>query len=176
MICFTFKMMKFITDLRLLLLGGWIGAAVFFIGVAQIAFAVLPQREFAGAIVGRSLAVLNFSGLAVAFLVFLLSLIKEPGKGRIFLWIDRTLALVVAAACAAGQFVIGFMISSLRGEMAGRPIDDFAPDDPLRIRFNELHEYSVWILGIAILSALIGFFIISANRQAGTNNNNLSEV
>ena len=42
--------MKFVSDVRLLLLGVWLGAAVFFIAVAQSAFAVLPQRELAGAV------------------------------------------------------------------------------------------------------------------------------
>ena len=40
--------MKFVSDVRLLLLCIWLGAAVFFIGVAQSAFAVLgEQRELA---------------------------------------------------------------------------------------------------------------------------------
>ena len=42
--------MKFLSDVRLLLLGLWLGAAVYFIAVAQSAFAVLPSRELAGAL------------------------------------------------------------------------------------------------------------------------------
>lgn len=165
MICPLLKKMKFITDLRLLLLGGWLGAAVFFIVVAQVAFAVLPQGEMAGAVVGRSLSALNFAGLVVAFLVFLLSLVKASSTARLLLWLDRSLAVIMAAACAVGQFVIGFLISAVRSQMAGRPIDEFAADDPLRVRFNELHEYSVWILGVAVIAALLGFFVISAGRS-----------
>src|SRR5690606_19124043 len=52
--------MKFLNDIRLLLLGLWLGASVFFIAVAQVAFMVLPQRESAGAVVGGSLSILNF--------------------------------------------------------------------------------------------------------------------
>ena len=67
--------MKFFSDIRLLLLGLWLGAAVFFIGIAQIAFSVLPQRELAGAVVSGDLALLNYSGLAVAALLIFSTLI-----------------------------------------------------------------------------------------------------
>ena len=73
--------------------------------------------------------------------------------------------LVVAAACAVGQFVIGFWLSSIRLQL-GRPIDDVAVDDPLRIQFNALHEYSVWVLFAGMIAALITFFVI-ANRKFG---------
>ncbi len=65
--------MKFFSDIRLLLLGIWLGAACFFIGVAQSAFAVLPQHEMAGAVVNRTLSILNYSGLAIAVLLIVSS-------------------------------------------------------------------------------------------------------
>ena len=49
----------------------------------------------------------------------------------------------------------------------GRPIDEVAADDPLRIQFNMLHEYSVWVLFAGMIAALLAFFII-ANRKFGT--------
>ena len=60
--------MKIFSNIRLLLISLWLGASVFFIGVAQTAFAVLPERELAGAIVGRTLAILNYSGLVIALI------------------------------------------------------------------------------------------------------------
>ena len=48
----------------------------------------------------------------------------------------------------------------------GRPIDEVALDDPLRIQFNTLHEYSVWVMFAGMAAALIAFFIIS-NRRFG---------
>ena len=72
--------MKFFSDLRLLLLAIWLGAAVFFIGVAQVAFGVIAEREQAGAVVGRSLSVLSYGGLAIALILLLTSLV---GASRI---------------------------------------------------------------------------------------------
>lgn len=157
--------MKFFSDIRLLILAIWLGAAVFFIGVAQSAFAVLPSRELAGTVVNRTLAILNYSGLAISLIMIATSLIATARISRLWLWVERFLLLVLAAACAIGQFVIGFWLSSIRLQL-GRPIDDVAVDDPLRIQFNALHEYSVWVLFAGMIAALITFFVI-ANRKFG---------
>lgn len=157
--------MKFFSDLRLLLLSIWLGSAVFFIGVAQSAFAVLPQRELAGAVVNRTLSILNYGGLAIAVVLILTSFLASKNFGRASIWIERFLLLLIAAACAIGQFVIGFWLAMLRGQM-GKPVDEVAVDDPLRIQFNNLHNWSEWTLMAGMLAALIAFFLI-ANRRAG---------
>lgn len=156
--------MKFLSDIRLLLLTIWLGAACFFIAVAQSAFAVLPAREMAGAVVNRTLSVLNYSGLAIAVVLLLTSLIVRKDANKFWVWSERFLLLLIAAACAVGQFVIGLMLLSVRAQM-GKPIDEVAVDDPLRIQFNNLHEYSVWVLMAGMAGALIAFFIISNRRS-----------
>lgn len=155
--------MKFFSDIRLLILAIWLGAAVFFIGVAQSAFAVIEQRELAGAVVGRNLTILNFGGMAIAVLLIVMSLVGSSKVSKFWLWVERFLLLIIGGACAVGQFVIGFWLSSIRTQI-GRPIDEIAVDDPLRIQFNTLHQYSEWILLAAMLAALLAFFII-ANRK-----------
>lgn len=155
--------MKFFSDIRLLLLAIWLGAAVFFIGVAQGAFAVIEQRELAGAVVGRNLTILNYGGMVIAVLLIVMSLVGSAKVSKFWLWVERFLLLIIAAACAVGQFVIGFWLSSVRTQI-GRPIDEVAVDDPLRIQFNTLHQYSEWTLLAAMAAALITFFII-ANRK-----------
>ena len=157
--------MKFFSDLRLLVLGLWLGAACFFIAVAQSAFAVLPAREMAGAVVSRSLMVLNLSGLAIALILLLTSLIAGKNVSRFLIWTERFLLLLIAALCAVGQFVIALWLSMIRTQM-GRPINEVAVDDPLRIQFNSLHQYSVWVLLAGMAAGLLVFFIIS-NRRFG---------
>ncbi len=157
--------MKFFSDVRLLLLAVWLGASVFFIGAAQSAFAVLPERELAGAVVNRNLAILNYGGLAIATILILTSLIATANLNKFWLWTERFMLVLLASACAVGQFVIAFWLASVRTQI-GRPIDEVAADDPLRIQFNLLHEYSVWVLFGGMIAALIAFFIIS-NRKFG---------
>ncbi len=155
--------MKFFSDIRLLLTAIWLGAAVFFIFVAQSAFAVLPERELAGAMVNRTLAIVNYGGIVIALILLATSLVGQAAVNRFWLWTERIVLLVLAAATAIGQFVIGWWLVLLRNEM-GKPIDQVAADDPLRVQFNQMHEYSVWVLMTGMAAALIVFFII-ANRK-----------
>lgn len=158
--------MKFFSDVRLLILAIWLGASVFFIGVAASAFAVLSDnRELAGAVVNRSLAILEYGGMAIALVLILTSLVGGSNVNKFWLWVERFLLLLLGGACAAGQFVIGFWLTSIRSQI-GRPIAEVAADDPLRIQFNTVHEYSVWVLYAAMGAAIIAFFII-ANRKFG---------
>lgn len=154
--------MKFLSDVRLLLVGLWLGASVFFIGVAQAAFSVLPQRDLAGAVVGRTLSIVDYAGIAIATLLILTSFVASARANKFWLWIERVLVVVVGAACAVQEFVIGFWMSSIRSQISG-PIESAAADDPLKVRFDQLHQYSEWMLMGAMVAALITFFII-ANR------------
>jgi hypothetical protein len=157
--------MKFLSDIRLLILAIWFGAAVFFIAVAQTAFAVLPDAETAGTVVSHTLRVLNYGAVAVAILMLLTSLIGADRISAFWLWTERFVLLIVGAAGAIGQFVIGYWLSAIRAQ-AGQPIEQLAADDPLRVQFTTLHDYSVWVLMAGMAAALIGFFII-ANRKFG---------
>ena len=157
--------MKFLSNIRLLLLGLWLGAAVFFsFAVAPSAFAVLPSRELAGAVVSRSLMIVNFSGLIIGLLALGGSFVGAGGANRFALWTERILLLLLTAACAVGQFVVALWLSFVKAEM-GKPIDEIALDDPLRLKFNNLHEYSVWILIAAMIAATLAFFLISAKSD-----------
>ena len=137
------------------------GAACFFsFGVAPGAFAVLPSRELAGSMVNRTLMIINLSGLAVGVILILTSLVPRGDVKKAWMWVQRILLVIMAAACAAGQFVIAFWMAYLRVQMKG-PIDDLAANDPLRVQFNNLHQYSVWVLLTAMIASLLVFFVIS---------------
>jgi len=156
--------MKFLSNVRLLLVALWLGAACFFIAVAQSSFAVLPSRELAGSVVSRTLMVLNLSGLVLGAILLLTSFIKQPEINRFRVWAERFSLLILVAACAVGQFVIGLWLSFIRAQI-GRPIDEVAADDPLKIQFNTLHQYSVWILMAGMIAALLAFFLIAQKAE-----------
>lgn len=155
--------MKLIADFRTLLIALWLGAAIFFsFAVAPSVFSVLPSRELAGSVVNRTLAIVNYSGIAVGLILLAGSYISRQNANRVKLWLERGLLLLLTAACAFGQFIIGARLADLRRQI-GRPIDEVAVDDPLRVAFNDLHGYSVTILSVALISSLIVFFLL-ANR------------
>ena len=85
-----------------ILLSAWLGAGVLFATVvAPAAFAVLPSRELAGALVGRVLPVIFVSGIVVATAGLLLD---RSGAGRLPR-VRRGALVAVALCCAVAQFV-----------------------------------------------------------------------
>jgi hypothetical protein len=159
--------MKFLSNIRLLLIGLWLGAAVFFsFAVAPGAFAVLRNLQIAnfssiaGEMVSRNLMIVNLSGLIIGLLLLASSFLGAANTNRFALWAERISLLLLTVACAVGQFVIALWLRFVKAEI-GRPIDEVAADDPLRLKFNNLHEYSVWVLIAAMVAAIIVFFIIS---------------
>jgi hypothetical protein len=159
--------MKFLSDIRLLLTGLWLGAAVFFIAVAQSSFAVLPTRELAGSVVSRTLMIVNIGGLIIGLILLATSFIKQQGIKPLWIWTERFLLVLLTLACAVGQFVIALWLSFIRAQI-GKPIDEVSLEDPLRIQFNNLHQYSVWVLAAAMIAALLVFFIISRKNFTAT--------
>lgn len=123
----------------------WLGAALLLAAVvAPAAFAALPSRTLAGALVGRILPVVFISGCVAGVAALVLG---EPAGA-----IRTTAAIVWVASCAIAQFVVTPRIERLRG--AAGPIDALAPDAPLRVAFGRLHGVSVGLLGLGMLAAL----------------------
>jgi hypothetical protein len=137
-------------------LAAWVGAALLLAGsVAPAAFAVLPQRALAGALVGRVLPVVFLTGIAAAALAFLLDLPYD--RTALARW--RGGALIVAViANATAHFLIGPRIQQLRAEM-GPVIEALAVDDPRRRAFGQLHAISVGWMGVAILAILVALVV-----------------
>jgi Domain of unknown function (DUF4149) len=155
--------MKIITNIRLLLIGLWLGAAMFFsFSLAPSAFGVLPSREMAGSVVSANLSVINYAGLIIGVIMLLSSFISAKG---VIGWLERGLLLIFTMACAIGQFVISYQLSQIRNQV-GRPMEELSPDEPLRIAFDSLHQYSIWVLATAMIVVLASFFLISKTPKA----------
>ncbi len=154
-------MLKIVGDLRSLLLSLWLGAACFFsFAVAPSAFAVIAERDLAGLVVSRTLFIINISGLIISVLLLLTSFLPSRQAIPFALLVERFLLSVLIAATAVGQFMIAFWMSQIR-TVVGQAIESLAEDDPNRIQFNRLHEYSVYVLGTGMIAALLTFFILS---------------
>jgi hypothetical protein len=139
----------------------WLGAAIVVTTVvAPAAFAVLPTRALAGALVGRVLPVLFWSGAVVGVIVAVLA--RGQGTTRAAL----LASLAVTIACLAAQLVVAPRIARLRVD-AGVPIDRLAREDPRRIGFGRLHAASVALLGVAALAGSAALFFTV--RTLGTN-------
>jgi hypothetical protein len=155
--------MKIITNFRLLVIALWLGAAMFFsFSLAKSAFEILPSREMAGSVVSANLSVINYAGLILGLIILASSFISSKG---VISWIERGLLLFFTILCAVGQFVISYQLSRIRTQV-GRPMEELSIDEPLRIAFDSLHQYSIWVLATAMIIALISFFLISKTPKA----------
>lgn len=160
--------MKFLPKIEQLLIGLWLGGALFFMfAVAPSVFSVLESREMAGYVVSRTLTIVNFSGIAIGVLLLLLSFIPRGEATTIWAWLQRVLLLIVALAGGAGQAIIGIYMRYLRS-MSDTPISELPADNPIKMQFDAWHQYSVWVLVAGMIAALLAFFIISRNYSGET--------
>src|SRR5919202_5773658 len=75
--------LRVLAGARLLLAALWLGGAVFFsFVVAPAVFQVLPTRELAGAVVTRTIAVVNVGGFAVGLLLLASVFVAGGGAAR----------------------------------------------------------------------------------------------
>ena len=131
------------------LLAAWIGAAALVAAVvAPAAFAVLPTRALAGALVGRVLPVVFVAGLVAGVAAAALGWSANASFGRARL----ILPLLAAALCAAAQFGVGPRIQRVRAQI-GPSVEALPPADPLRREFGRLHGVSVALMGAGMLAA-----------------------
>ena len=134
--------------IAIVLLSAWLGAAaIVSASVAPAAFAVLPSRTLAGALVGRVLPVLFWSGIAVGIIGGWLGGRVQGG------WARLASAAIMVAACLIAQLVIAARIERVRAAVGG-PVDALDPSNPLRQSFGRLHGASVACLGAGGLAAL----------------------
>jgi hypothetical protein len=164
--------------LRLLSLGLWLGAAVFFgAAVAPNLFGVLRgaqlpnANETAGTIVTRLVATINLAGFAISVILIVTTYFANKVKGRLA-WLAEMISLaIMAIMTGVSHWLISARMLALRGAMQA-PIDRLAPDDPRRAAFDSLHRLSVAAMGLAILAALVAFAIIAgANTRKLTRGN-----
>jgi Domain of unknown function (DUF4149) len=155
--------MKIITNVRLLIIALWIGAAMFFsFSLAKSAFDILPSREMAGSVVSANLSVINYAGLIIGLILLISSFFSSKGFVS---WIERGLLLIFTIACAVNQFVISHQLANIRSQV-GRPMDELSLEEPLRIAFDSLHQYSTWVFVTAMIIALVSFFLMSTSPKA----------
>jgi len=161
-----------IKRIRLLLLGLWLGAAVFFgAAVAPAVFGVLRgtqlanANELAGMIVQRSLAVVNRGGFEISLFLIVTGFFINRREGRRLQFAEMISLAIMAIMTGVSHWVISARMLALKAAMQA-PIDQIAGNDPRRIAFDALHSYSVTAMGVAILAGLVAFLIMARPKYA----------
>jgi hypothetical protein len=154
--------------LRLLLLGLWLGAAIFFgAAVAPTVFGVLRgaqlanASELAGTMVTRLLSIINRGGFEIALFLLVTGYFMNKRGSRPARYAEAISLLILAAMTGLSHWVISTRMLALRTAMQA-PVDQIALGDPRRAAFDALHGYSVAAMGVAVIAALVAFFLIGA--------------
>ncbi len=135
--------------------------AFFSFVVAPSAFAVLKQQQLAGSLVSRTLNILEIIGMVIGALL-IATLILSRERDRAFLYELIALALMTVSMLVS-HFVVSRRMHELR--MSLGEIAQLAANDPARLEFDRLHQYSVWLMGFNILGA-IALIVYLARRNA----------
>jgi hypothetical protein len=156
--------MSFLRFLILLPLAVWLGGIIFFAFVeAPTVFSpgLLPTRQVAGSIVGRSLEVLHYIAIASGIIFLTASMFysrmvngsARPLAARHLLIVSMLVLTLIS------QFAITPKMHSIRDE-AG-VVDNLALDDPSRHEFDRLHFWSERFEGTVLLLGLIALYATS---------------
>jgi Domain of unknown function (DUF4149) len=134
-----------------LFVAAWFGASLLLSAtVAPTAFAVLPSRTLAGAVLGPVFPVLFIGGLIAGLLAIADGALSSTALGY---W-RLAAGVVMTITSGIAQFIILPSIECVRASVAGA-VDALAADDSRRLAFGRLHGLSVACLGIAMLGAAV---------------------
>lgn len=160
--------------LRLILLGLWLGAAIFFgAGVAPAVFGVLRgaqlinANELAGSIVTRLLTIINTGGFEISLFLLVTAFFVSKNEGRLKRVAEVISLTIMAIMTGVSQWVISARMLAIRGALQV-PIDQIARDDSRRVAFDALHAYSVAGMGVVVIAGLIAFFLISIQSRSSS--------
>jgi uncharacterized protein DUF4149 len=144
-----------------LLLALWLGSMIFFsFAVAPSAFAVLPSRHLAGQVVNSLISKLELMGLAIGPVLILLYMASWKSARSIPMTrvVRVFLVIVMTASAAISRIWISPALRDLRQAMI-EDIDQVASSDPLRAQFDNLHQYSVASMSVAMFAGIVLLFL-----------------
>jgi len=145
--------------LEVLSLGAWVGGILFLsVAVAPAAFAILPTREQAGALVGMALTRLHILGY-VAGAVFLVSRMARLRGMTGLASLAAAAVILMLLLTVVSQHLVSPRLADLRAHMKAEfgSVDATPQGHALRAEFGRLHgvsallELAVLLVGVAAL-------------------------
>lgn len=153
--------MTILRFLMLLALVVWIGGLIFLAFVlAPTAFhpGLLPSRHLAGTMVGTSLGILHWMGIAAAIVFLISSMIYSrmtKGSARVLAG-RHLLVILMLLLTVISQFAITPKMVAIREQVG--VMDNVPLDNPLRGEFNRLHVWSEKFEQGVLLLGLVAVF------------------
>jgi len=151
---------------RVFALGTWLGAIIYFAAVVtQGAFAVLPNRDEAGLLVGFTLGGLHLMGM-IAAVVFVAASMALGRSLRAFIEPAVLYVILMAAMTIASQDYVMPRMAVLRSQMGS--VDATPASDSRRAEFDRLHRVSVDLEGGVVVIGLVAMFLAVREKRVAS--------
>ena len=148
--------------LQIFSLGTWVGSILFFsFVVTQGAFSVLPNNDLAGALVGYTLTKLHMIGIVAGVIYLLSTALNERSIGAL-VHPAALLVFVMIVCTTISQYGVIARMDMLKLQMGS--IEATAAENPLRVAFDRLHQYSVWLESAVLFSGLAALFLTARQK------------
>jgi hypothetical protein len=115
-------------------------------------------------VVNRTLKIINLSGFLISLLLFISALVNRHLIKTRALIVEMISLGTIAVMTGTGHWIIAARLNELRNRM-GKTIDELPLTDPARISFNNLHEYSVIALSLAMIAGIIALLVCARRVQ-----------
>jgi len=122
----------------------------------------MPTKDLAGVVVGYSLARLHVLGI-VAGCVYLLATVALEKSVASLARPAALLVFVMILCTMASQYGVIARMDALRTQMGS--VDATAAGDPLRVAFDRLHQYSVWLESAVLFSGFAALFLTTRQKS-----------
>ena len=142
--------------LQFLALGCWLGSIVYFIVFTQGIFSVLPTKDLTGLVVGYSLGRLHILGIVAGCLYLVATAAYERSVGALARP-AAVLVLLMIVATMVSQYGVIARMDTIRLQIGS--IEAAPAGSPLLAQFNRLHQYSVQLEMVVLLSGLASLFL-----------------
>ena len=151
-------------SLQFFTLGTWVGTILYFSTViAPGAFRTVANPDEASAMIGYSLSRLHIAGIALG-LAYLLATLLLGKSGGALARPASLLVFLMIALTAVSQFRVVAKMGMLRLESGS--IFATPPGSPIRVAFDRLHTFSVWIEGIVVIAGVGALYLTARAAKA----------
>jgi len=122
----------------------------------------MPTKDLAGVVVGYSLARLHILGI-VAGCVYLIATAALEKSVAVLTRPAALLVFIMILCTMASQYGVIARMDALRAQMGS--VDAAPAGNPLRVAFDQLHQYSVWLESAVLFSGLAALFLTARQKS-----------
>jgi hypothetical protein len=143
--------------IEFLCLGVWLGCVCLLsFVVAPASFTILANRDLAGSMVAYTLGRAHFIGIG-AGVIYLVANFLNPSTLPTIARLAAIAVIIMLLLTVFSQFYVMSHLAGLRTQMGS--VDSTPKTDPLRVEFDKLHQWSVWIESAVLLLGIAAVYL-----------------